>query len=34
MYSGGDGRPYLVEGIGEDFWPDTYDRGSSTGWCW
>src|SRR3712207_4458601 len=26
VYSGGDGRPYLVEGIGEDFWPDTYDR--------
>lgn len=25
VYSGGDGRPYLVEGIGEDFWPDTYD---------
>jgi cystathionine beta-synthase len=25
-YSGGDGRPYLVEGIGEDFWPETYDR--------
>jgi len=27
VYSGGDGRPYLVEGIGEDFWPETYDRG-------
>ena len=26
MYSGGQGRPYLVEGIGEDFWPATYDR--------
>jgi len=26
VYSGGDGRPYLVEGIGEDFWPQTYDR--------
>ncbi|HCB37874.1 MAG TPA: cystathionine beta-synthase, partial [Acidimicrobiaceae bacterium] len=25
VYSGGDGRPYLVEGIGEDFWPATYD---------
>src|SRR3546814_16781095 len=24
-YSGGTGRPYLVEGIGEDFWPSTYD---------
>ena len=22
VYSGGGGRPYLVEGIGEDFWPD------------
>ncbi len=26
VYSGGQGRPYLVEGIGEDFWPTTYDR--------
>jgi cystathionine beta-synthase len=26
VYSGGQGRPYLVEGIGEDFWPGTYDR--------
>ncbi len=25
IYSGGGGRPYLVEGIGEDFWPATYD---------
>jgi cystathionine beta-synthase len=25
VYSGGGGRPYLVEGIGEDFWPATYD---------
>jgi cystathionine beta-synthase len=25
VYSGGTGRPYLVEGIGEDFWPSTYD---------
>ena len=25
MYSGGSGRPYLVEGVGEDFWPSTYD---------
>src|SRR3954462_8563312 len=24
--SGGTGRPYLVEGVGEDFWPETYDR--------
>ena len=27
IYSGGGGRPYLVEGIGEDFWPATYDPG-------
>src|SRR5690606_37817589 len=27
VYSGGTGRPYLVEGIGEDFWPSTYDPG-------
>lgn len=25
VYSGGTGRPYLVEGVGEDFWPTTYD---------
>lgn len=25
VYSGGDGRPYLVEGVGEDFWPSAYD---------
>jgi cystathionine beta-synthase len=25
VYSGGSGRPYLVEGVGEDFWPTTYD---------
>jgi cystathionine beta-synthase len=25
VYSGGSGRPYLVEGVGEDFWPETYD---------
>jgi cystathionine beta-synthase len=27
VYSGGSGRPYLVEGVGEDFWPPAYDRG-------
>jgi cystathionine beta-synthase len=27
VYSGGTGRPYLVEGVGEDFWPEAYDRG-------
>src|SRR5207253_3618073 len=26
VYSGGTGRPYLVEGVGEDFWPTTFDR--------
>jgi cystathionine beta-synthase len=26
VYSGGSGRPYLVEGVGEDIWPDTYDK--------
>jgi cystathionine beta-synthase len=25
VYSGGTGRPYLVEGVGEDIWPVTYD---------
>lgn len=25
VYSGGSGRPYLVEGVGEDFWPTAYD---------
>jgi cystathionine beta-synthase len=25
VYSGGSGRPYLVEGVGEDFWPSTFD---------
>ncbi|WP_026928774.1 cystathionine beta-synthase [Glycomyces tenuis] len=27
VYSGGTGRPYLVEGVGEDFWPENYDAG-------
>ncbi len=31
VYSGGSGRPYLVEGVGEDFWPSTYDRGICDG---
>jgi cystathionine beta-synthase len=26
VYSGGTGRPYLVEGVGEDFWPTAFDR--------
>jgi len=25
VYSGGSGRPYLTEGVGEDFWPANYD---------
>ncbi|MFT5202046.1 MAG: cystathionine beta-synthase [Candidatus Aldehydirespiratoraceae bacterium] len=25
VYSGGSGRPYLVEGVGEDFFPPNYD---------
>ncbi len=25
VYSGGTGRPYLLEGVGEDFWPAAYD---------
>jgi cystathionine beta-synthase (EC 4.2.1.22) len=25
IYSGGDLHGYLVEGVGEDFWPETYD---------
>lgn len=28
VYSGGSGRPYLVEGVGEDFWPSTYNPGT------
>ena len=30
VYSGGTGRPYLIEGVGEDFWPTTFDPPSST----
>jgi cystathionine beta-synthase len=26
VYSGGSGRPYLIEGVGEDIWPQTFDR--------
>ncbi len=25
IYSGGEVRPYLLEGVGEDFWPATFD---------
>jgi cystathionine beta-synthase len=31
VYSGGSGRPYLVEGVGEDFWPTAYDRAVADG---
>ena len=27
VFSGGSGQPYLTEGVGEDFWPTTYDKG-------
>ena len=26
IYTSGDVHPYLVEGVGEDFWPETFDR--------
>lgn len=26
VFSGGTGRPYLVEGVGEDFWPANFDH--------
>jgi cystathionine beta-synthase len=26
IYSSPEVKPYLVEGVGEDFWPETYDR--------
>lgn len=26
VFSGGDGSPYLVEGVGEDFWPEAFDK--------
>ena len=29
VYSGATPHPYLTEGIGEDFWPSTYDAGAS-----
>jgi cystathionine beta-synthase len=34
IYSGGEEnvRPYLVEGVGEDFWPETFDRGVVDRW--
>src|SRR6201999_133246 len=31
VYSGGSGRPYLVEGVGEDIWPATFDRNIADG---
>jgi cystathionine beta-synthase len=34
IYSGGDDNvhPYLVEGVGEDFWPETFDRSVVDQW--
>jgi cystathionine beta-synthase len=32
LYTGDEAHPYLVEGIGEDFWPDTLDRGVVDRW--
>jgi cystathionine beta-synthase len=34
IYSGGSEgvRPYLVEGVGEDFWPETFDRSVVDRW--
>ncbi|HZO77510.1 MAG TPA: cystathionine beta-synthase [Solirubrobacteraceae bacterium] len=34
IYSGGQDnvRPYLVEGVGEDFWPETFDRSVIDRW--
>jgi cystathionine beta-synthase len=34
IYSGGpeNVRPYLVEGVGEDFWPETFDRSVVDRW--
>ena len=30
IYSCAEVKPYLVEGVGEDFWPETFDPSSST----
>ena len=32
IYTGSEPRPYLVEGIGEDFWPDTFDKSIVDRW--
>jgi cystathionine beta-synthase len=34
IYSGGESnvRPYLVEGVGEDFWPETFDPAAIDRW--
>jgi cystathionine beta-synthase len=32
IYSNDDVHPYLVEGVGEDFWPDTFDRSIVDRW--
>jgi cystathionine beta-synthase len=32
IYNSANVRPYLVEGVGEDFWPDTFNRSSVDRW--
>src|SRR5205085_7416926 len=32
IYSNADVHPYLVEGVGEDFWPETFDRSIVDRW--
>jgi cystathionine beta-synthase len=32
LYSGDEAHPYLTEGIGEDFWPETFDPGVVDRW--
>jgi cystathionine beta-synthase len=32
IYSGEEVHPYLVEGVGEDFWPETFDRSMVDRW--
>ena len=32
IYSGDEVKPYLVEGVGEDFWPETFDRSIVDRW--
>src|SRR4051794_36065069 len=32
IYSNDEVKPYLVEGVGEDFWPETFDRSTVDRW--